>query len=142
MLTSTSGWNRKLAYCIAFSMDGATDVTRRYVRKPAQHGLGRTRCPEEVLLWIMHEIRKLRRENMDKEVRSRLMREDEREERELRGYIALSVTSDMMNSLSGTIGGESRGDEVKTPAERQQEAAATGVAWMGQPSPDMRPNGR
>ena len=79
---------------------------------------------------------------MDKEVRRRLMREDEREERELRGYIAQSVTSDMMNSLSGTIGGESRGDEVKTPAERQQEAAATGVAWMGQPGPDMRPNGR
>jgi peptide-N4-(N-acetyl-beta-glucosaminyl)asparagine amidase len=74
----------------------------------------------------MHEIRKLRRENMDKEQRRRLMKEDEREERELRGYVAASLTEDMINSFQGaTI---SPGQEVKTSAQLEQEAAA----WASQ----------
>lgn len=121
---SSSGWNRKIAYCIAFSNDGATDVTRRYVRNP-RHYFPRTRCTEEVLLWIMHEIRKIRRENLDKSVRHQLMREDEREERELRTYVAHSLASDMINSMPGALN-PLRGDEVKTASERQQDAA---VQW-------------
>ncbi|KIX07007.1 uncharacterized protein Z518_04983 [Rhinocladiella mackenziei CBS 650.93] len=116
----TEGWNRKIAYCIAFSNDGATDVTRRYVRQ-TRYNLPRTRCSEEVLLWIMHEIRKIRRENMDKSVRQQLLREDEREERELRSYVVQSLASEMINSLPGAAPHQ-RGDEVKNPAERQQEA--------------------
>ena len=92
----TEGWGRKMAYCIAFSNYGATDVTRRYVRNPALHGLGRTRCPEEVLLYIMHEIRKQRRENLDKSVQNSLRHDDEREDRELRRFIAAALTAEMM----------------------------------------------
>ena len=106
-------------------MDGATDVTRRYVRSPAKYGLGRTRCPEEVLLYITHEIRKLRRENMDKEQRRRLMREDEREEKELRGYVAQSLTEEMMNSLPNSANPQ----EAKTREQLEQEQAA---AWQNQ----------
>ena len=107
-------------------MDGATDVTRRYVRSPAKHGLGRTRCPEEVLLYIMHEIRKLRRENMDKPQRARLMKEDEREEKELRRYVAQSLTAEMLSSVPGAPAAS--GVEVKTPAQLEQEQAA----WASQ----------
>ncbi|KIX95920.1 uncharacterized protein Z520_08175 [Fonsecaea multimorphosa CBS 102226] len=128
----TEGWNRKIAYCIAFSNDGATDVTRRYVRNSRYH-LPRTRCPEEVLLWITHEIRKIRRENMDKHVRHQLMREDEREERELRSYVAQSLTSDMINSMPGSVNAD-RPDEVKHPVDRQQE-----VQW---PQQQMDQSGR
>ncbi|KAI1613679.1 peptide-N4-(N-acetyl-beta-glucosaminyl)asparagine amidase [Exophiala viscosa] len=128
----TEGWNRKIGYCIAFSSEGATDVTRRYVRN-SRYQLPRNRCTEEVLLWIMHEIRKIRRDNMDKPVQARLRREDEREERELRGYVATSLADDMLNSIPGTTNPQ-RGEDVKTPAERQQEAA---VRWSNQQQMDQ-----
>lgn len=47
------------------------------------------------------------------------MIEDEREERELRGYVALSLTAEMVNSLPGTHTNDTRGDEVKTLTARQ-----------------------
>ncbi len=115
----TEGWGRKIAYCVAFSVDGATDVTRRYVRNPTRNGMSRSRCPEEVLLYIIHEIRKLRRENMEKETRRRLMKEDEREERELRSYVAHALTSEMILALPGSV----QSEEAKSAAERQREAA-------------------
>ncbi len=73
----------------------------------------------------MHEIRKIRRDNMEKSVRTQLMREDEREERELRSYVASSLAKEMIHSMPGAVSPQ-RSDEVKTPAERQQEAA---VQW-------------
>jgi len=81
----------------------------------------------------MHEIRKIRRENMDKPVQARLRREDEREERELRGYVAATLADDMLNSIPGTTNPQ-RGEDVKTPAERQQEAA---VRWSNQQQMDQ-----
>ena len=130
------GWGRKLSYCIAFSTDGATDVTRRYVRNAATHALPRTRCPEEVLLWIMLEIRKIRRENLDKPARMRLVREDDREERELRGYVATALTSEMISTMPGAVG-EQRQDGVKSPADRSDGPTVAQWAPTG-PRPDGR----
>ncbi|EGD89604.1 hypothetical protein H112_03232 [Trichophyton rubrum D6] len=133
----TEGWNRRMAYCIAFSIDGATDVTRRYVRNPAKHGLDRSRAPDEVLLWVIHEIRRMRRENLSKEERRRLVKEDEREERELRGYVAQSIATELSRLNPNGVSAPAPGDEVKVPVS----AAATttgqsGVERTGQPNPD------
>lgn len=117
------GWGRKISYCIAFSIDGATDVTRRYVRSPAKHGAPRSRVPEEVLVWIIQEIRKMRRENRPKEEQRRLFKEDEREERELRMYTACALAAELKNLLPSNRSPSARPDEVKVPQTAEPQAA-------------------
>jgi peptide-N4-(N-acetyl-beta-glucosaminyl)asparagine amidase len=75
-----------MAYCIAFSYDGVTDVTRRYVRHPQKYALPRTKCPEAVLVHILNEIRGKRRERLGPLDLKRLGKEDNMEEIEFRKY--------------------------------------------------------
>ena len=127
-----------MSYCIAFSIDGATDVTRRYVRNAADHGADRNRCPEEVLLYIINEVRRMRRETMPKEERRRIFIEDEREEKELRGYVVQALAASIGNMLPGGSGsilpgggnGGAGGGEVKLPA--RQTGAETWRAARGE----------
>ena len=107
-----------MSYCIAFSVDGATDVTRRYVRNAERHGADRKRCPEEVLIWITDEIKKIRRENItSKDERRRLIIEDQREEKELRGYVVQALASEISLMLP-TGQQQASGDEQKLPPAR------------------------
>ncbi|KAJ5888282.1 hypothetical protein N7495_008323, partial [Penicillium taxi] len=132
----TEGWRWKISYCIAFSIEGATDVTRRYVRNFARNGKPRTRAPEEVVLWSICEVRRKRRENMSKSDHARLIKEDEREERELQGYTASALATEMKNLFPSSLQGEQQ-----KHAEARQEVSAE---WLtarghGQSGPDRSP---
>lgn len=92
----TEGWNKKIAYCIAFSHDGgAADVTRRYVRNPRIHAHRRTRCPENVLLHILNEIKEMRRKDLPEADRKRLEKEDRREDAEFKQYVAQVLAAEV-----------------------------------------------
>ena len=107
-----------MSYCIAFSAEGATDVTRRYVRNAALHGNERNKCPEAVLVWILQEIKRMRREGITlKEDRKKLLIEDEREDRELKNFVIRSLAASIgnmiptngMGGLGGMGGSDGRG---------------------------------
>lgn len=83
-----------MSYCIAFSVDGATDVTRRYVQE-AKFRLQRRLCSEESLGLMMKQIRDLRRADMTEGQRFKLQEEDASEETELQFYTQWELVKDV-----------------------------------------------
>lgn len=88
-----------MTYCIAFSSEGAVDVTARYVRDSKQ-GLARKRCSEAELLHILEEITALRREKISEADRTRLADERDLERKELRGYVISGLVRGVCKDLS------------------------------------------
>ncbi len=124
------GWNKKLAYCIAFSADGAMDVTRRYVRNPSKYALERTRVPEAVLLHILDEIRAMRRQKLSKQEKFRLEGEDMREDRELRHYIVSSIAAEVSKIRPQdllNVDGSARSD---ADAQKALESRQSGMFYL------------
>jgi peptide-N4-(N-acetyl-beta-glucosaminyl)asparagine amidase len=90
-----------LAYCIGFSIDGAMDVTRRYVRNFSKWG-ERNRASEPTLLHILDEIRAMNRKDLSKSEKFRLAGEDSKEYQELQGYVASAVADELCKAITLT----------------------------------------
>ncbi|KAF2666630.1 hypothetical protein BT63DRAFT_433742 [Microthyrium microscopicum] len=127
----TQGWGRKLSYCIAFSRDGATDVTRRYVRNFKKHGGDRIRCTEPTLLYVIEEIRNLRRRDLAKPEKFRLKGEDMKEDKELAQNIAIDLALELCQSLPGAV----------LVPETRSKAEEAGQAAQNDPTRVRGPNG-
>lgn len=118
------GWRKKLSYCIAFSADGCADVTRRYVRD-SSWAVKRTKCPEGDLIHMLREIKAMRRKDMDKKEKFRLMTEDTREDEEFRRNVIESLALTISKILpGGDAATKGRSDpDAQKAAEAAQEAA-------------------
>ncbi|ESA44291.1 hypothetical protein GE21DRAFT_2074 [Neurospora crassa] len=119
-------WGKKMSYVIAFSREGAVDVTRRYVGSPDAL-LPRTRCPEGVLKFIMEEITNLHRPKYapDGETRLRLYREDVAEDVQLRSL--WSATLEQSRRLKAAAAAAARGG-------RSSPDNKSGANMMGSPA--------
>lgn len=80
-------------------MDGATDVTARYVRH-SKHANPRDRCSEEELAHILAEVTSLRREKQDEATRARLESESRYEARELLRYVVKELVRSLCSDVA------------------------------------------
>ncbi|KAL1587478.1 hypothetical protein WHR41_03804 [Cladosporium halotolerans] len=124
-LLYTQGWRKKLSYCIAFSADGCADVTRRYVRD-SNCAVRRNKCSEGDLIHILREIKAMRRKDMDKKEKFRLMSEDTREDEEFRRNVieslALTISRILPGGDAATKGSQRSDPDAQKAAEARQEA--------------------
>jgi peptide-N4-(N-acetyl-beta-glucosaminyl)asparagine amidase len=123
LLTVFLGWNRKIGYCIAFSHEGATDVTRRYARSFSHWSEERTRCSEATLLYIIDEIRTLRRKDMTKQEKFKLLGEDIQEEYKLSTIIAKTLVVELCRNLRNS----SSQENLNSTAQKVAEAREAGM---------------
>ncbi|KAK4984170.1 Protein png1 [Elasticomyces elasticus] len=127
----TEGWGKKLGYCIAFSADGCADVTRRYVRNTAKHAAPRAQCTEAELLYILDEIRSLRRRDMSKQERFRLKGEDMREDAELRRGIVESLAREIGRVMADGVAGRSASPDEQKAAEARDTGSLPSSPFIG-----------
>jgi peptide-N4-(N-acetyl-beta-glucosaminyl)asparagine amidase len=123
-----AGWHRKLAYCIAFSADGCMDVTRRYVRDFTKWGAERARAPEPVLLYILDEIRAMKRKNLAKQEKFKLEGEEMREYRELQLIVAQSIAADICKIIPDDFYNGRSSRPVRSDPDAQKAAEARAEA--------------
>lgn len=123
------------------------DVTRRYVRS-GRYALERKRATEAELLYIMNELRAMRRSKLSKQDKFRLEGEDMAEDRELRRYVAHQIAYEIckINPEDILRGGPTTTSRPDPDAQKAAEGRASGsTEWIrargegGAHNPQNRP---
>jgi peptide-N4-(N-acetyl-beta-glucosaminyl)asparagine amidase len=94
------GWGKKQSYILAFSMEGAQDVSRAYIKDFDAALSRRTRMSEEDLQAALDEVTRNRRKALSPERLAGLAREDEAQRRFLIGLKGEDV--DLPGRTTGT----------------------------------------
>jgi len=118
------------------------DVTSRYCQNPTKWSAPRTKASEATLLYIMDEIRSLRRRNLPKPEKMRLEKEDTLESQELRHYYVSTLVAEVAKLLPA--GGQRRMDpDAQKARELAEERAARARLTNagGRTSPNARGRG-
>lgn len=100
-----AGWGKKLAYVFAASRHGVTDVSRRYVAKPADLPARRTRVPEQWLTQTISGLTSQMRAGQDAQARRDLAVRDAAEVLQLmslEGQAAAAAAADLPGRQSGS----------------------------------------
>ena len=97
----------------------------------------RNRCSEAVLLFIINEIRELRRKNMPKQEKFKLEGEDMRESKELRLFVAQSIAAEVCKIVPDDFirPGRRADPDAQKAAEARREAEQNRVRdWRRLPN--------
>jgi peptide-N4-(N-acetyl-beta-glucosaminyl)asparagine amidase len=86
------GWGKRMAYCIALSVEGTMDVTKRYVRD-ATKALPRDKLSEHDLKVLLDNITAIRCASLAPEEQARIMDERDLETAELLSYSTAATVS-------------------------------------------------
>lgn len=93
------------------------------MRNPAKQGMPRAKASEAALLHIMHEIRSMRRRDMNKTDKFRLEGEDMREDQEFRQYLIEALAKDISRMLPG-------GTKVDPDLQKAIEQRESDAQWL------------
>ncbi|KAI9009402.1 hypothetical protein CLU79DRAFT_775013 [Phycomyces nitens] len=104
-LVYSEGWNKKLAYCIAFSPKEVVDVTKRYTIKWDETLQRRTLTSEEELAKSISDMCAMRQRNLNNETLAILRERRDMERKELEESIKRThvSTSEMTGRKSGSL---------------------------------------
>lgn len=113
------------------------DVTRRYCRNPAKYAGDRARTPEPCLLYILNEIRSIRRRDLSKQDKFRLEGEDIREQKELQANVVMAIAAEVCKLMPGATG---EGRRFPDPdAQKAEDARQDGeTQYVLAPGQDSR----
>jgi len=100
------------------------DVTSRYCQNPTKWSAPRAKSSEACLLYIMDEIRSLRRRGLQKPEKMRLEKEDALEAQELRHYYVSTLVAEVAKLLPAA--GQRR--MMDPDAQKARELAAERAA--------------
>jgi peptide-N4-(N-acetyl-beta-glucosaminyl)asparagine amidase len=104
------------------------DVTRRYVRDFTKWGAERARAPEPALLYILDEIRAMKRKNLPKQEKFKLQGEEMREYRELQLIVAQSIAAEICKIIPDDFYNGRPSRPVRSDPDAQKAAEARAEA--------------
>jgi peptide-N4-(N-acetyl-beta-glucosaminyl)asparagine amidase len=104
------------------------DVTRRYVRDFTKWGAERARAPEPVLLYILDEIRGMKRKNLAKQEKFKLEGEEMREYSELQRIVAQSIAAEICKIIPEDFYNGRSSRTVRSDPDAQKAAEARAEA--------------